>query len=99
MSNGQGSKIGEKLHLPVEMVEEDTGKEGLLMREDEKVTITLQKVRALTAPVVKGQEIGHISYAVGNQEWKRIRLVAAGEVEAVDLEWCLRKVLGKWMFE
>lgn len=99
VSNGQGSKIGEKLHLPVEMVEEDTGKEGLLMREDEKVTITLQKVRALTAPVVKGQEIGHISYAVGNQEWKRIRLVAAGEVEAVDLEWCLRKVLGKWMFE
>ncbi len=99
VSNGQGSKIGEKLQLPVEMVEEETGKEGLLMREDEKVTITLQKVRALTAPVVKGQEIGHISYAVGNQEWKRIRLVAAGEVEAVDLEWCLRKVLGKWMFE
>ncbi len=26
VSNGQGSKIGEKLHLPVEMVEEDTGK-------------------------------------------------------------------------
>lgn len=99
VSNGQGSKIGEKLQLPVEMVEEDTGKEGLLMREDEKVTITLQKVRALTAPVVKGQEIGHISYAVGNQEWKRIRLVTAGEIEAVDLEWCLRKVLGKWMFE
>lgn len=99
VSNGQGSKIGEKLQLPVEMVEEEAGKEGLLMREDEKVTITLQKVRALTAPVVKGQEIGHISYAVGNQEWKRIRLVTAGEIEAVDLKWCLRKVLGKWMFE
>ncbi len=99
VSNGQGSKIGEKLQLPVEMVQEETGKEGLLMREDEKVTITLQKVKALTAPVVKGQEIGHISYAVGNEEWKRIRLVTTGEIEAIDLDWCLRKVVGKWMFE
>ena len=36
VSNGQGSKIGEKLQLPVEMVEEDTGKEGLLVLPHEK---------------------------------------------------------------
>ena len=51
----------------------------------------------LYMPVRKGQTVGYISYAVGNQEWKRIRLVAAGEIEAVDLAWCVRRVLGKWM--
>lgn len=99
VSNGKGSRIGEKICLPVEIAPEISGTEGLLMREDEKVTITLQKVKGLTAPVMKGQEIGHISYAVGNEEWKRINLVTMGEIQAIDLEWCLRKVFGKWMIQ
>ncbi len=99
VSNGQGSHIGEKICLPVEIAPETSGTEGLLMREDEKVTITLQKVKGLTAPVMKGQEIGHISYAVGNEEWKRINLVTTGEIQAVDIEWCLRKVFEKWMIQ
>ncbi len=97
VSGGQGSRIGGLLYMPVETVADEAGVEGLLMHEDEKVTVTLQKVRELSAPVRKGQTVGYISYAVGNQEWKRIRLVAAGEIEAVDLAWCVRRVLGKWM--
>ncbi len=97
VSNGQGSYIGEKICLPVEIAPEASGTEGLLMREDEKVTITLQKVRGLSAPVMKGQEIGYVSYAVGNEEWKRINLVTTGEIEAVDMKWCLRKVFERWM--
>jgi len=99
VSNGQGDRIGEKICLPVEIAPEASGTEGLLMREEEKVTITLQKVKGLTAPVMKGQEIGHISYAVGNEEWKRINLVTTGEIQAVDMKWCLRKVFGKWMIQ
>ena len=97
VSGGQGSRIGGLLYMPVETAADEAGVEGLLMHEDEKVTVTLQKVRELSAPVRKGQTVGYISYAVGNQEWKRIRLVAAGEIEAVDLAWCVRRVLGKWM--
>lgn len=69
------------------------------MREDEKVTITLQKVKGLTAPVMKGQQIGYISYNVGNEEWKRINLVTTGEIDAIDMKWCLRQVFGKWMIQ
>lgn len=98
VSNGQGSRIGERMCVPVEIAEDVTGVEGLLMHEDEKVTITLQKVKELSAPVTEGQTIGYISYAVGNQEWKRLRIAAAGEIKAVDLEWCIRRVVGKWMF-
>lgn len=98
VSNGQGGRIGETLYVPVEVAGEGTGRDGLLMREDEKVTIRLQKVKALTAPVHKGEKIGYISYMVGNKEWKRVNLTAADGVEAVDLRWCMRQVFNKWMF-
>lgn len=100
VSGGQSDGIGGRMYVPVEIAADDTGKnelDGLLMHEDEKVTVTLQKVRELTAPVRKGQTIGFISYAVGNQEWKRIRIVTTGGVKAIDIEWCIRTVLGKWM--
>ena len=97
VSNGQGSRIGEQTYVPVELALEADGVEGLLMHEDEKVTVTLQKVKELTAPVGEGQTIGYISYAVGNREWKRMRLVTAGEIEAVDMKWCVRRVVEKWL--
>lgn len=97
VSNGQGSRIGERMHMPVKIAGDENGLEGLLMHEDEKVTITLQKVRELTAPVREGQTVGYLSYEVGSQEWKRVRLVAAGEIKAIDLNWCFRRVVEKWM--
>lgn len=96
VNNGQGSRIGAQIRVPVEISQEVAGVEGLLMHEDEKVTITLQKVKELTAPVREGQTVGYISYSVGNQEWKRMKLVAAGEIKAVDLKWCIQKVFEKW---
>ncbi|MDE7414734.1 MAG: D-alanyl-D-alanine carboxypeptidase [Lachnospiraceae bacterium] len=97
VSNGQSGRIGERMYVPVEIAADVTGVEGLLMHEDEKVTITLHKVKELTAPVREGQTIGYITYAVGSQEWKRMRLVAAGGIKAVDLKWCIQKVVEKWM--
>ncbi len=95
VSNAQNAGIGEKIDLEVEAAGSfDEG--GLLMREDEKVTVVLHKVKTLTAPVEKGKEIGHISYMVGNREWKRINLITAEEIEAIDFEWCIRQVFHKW---
>ncbi len=102
VSNGQTQKIGEKINMPVKIAVDKTSaetvSEGLLMREDEKVTIALQKVKALTAPVRKGQEIGYLSYMVGNQEWKRVCLVATEDIDAVDFGWCFQQVVQKWLF-
>ena len=53
VSNAQKAGIGEKIDLEVEAAGSfDEG--GLLMREDEKVTVVLHKVKTLTAPVRKG---------------------------------------------
>lgn len=99
VSNGQIGKIGEKIYMPVEIVPDgEYTNDGLLMREDEKVTVTLQKVKALTAPVQKGQTIGYLSYMVGNKEWKRVCLVTTEDISAVDFQWCVRQVVQKWLF-
>ena len=50
------------------------------------------------APVTAGQNVGYISYHVGNEEWKRVALVAAEEKEAIDFIWCLRQVVLYWAF-
>lgn len=97
VNNGQGSMIGGRILVPVEVSRDMTGVGGLLMHEDEKVTVTLQKVRELTAPVREGQTVGYVSYVVGNREWKRIRLVASGEIKAIDLKWCVCRVVEKWL--
>lgn len=94
--NAQGGDIGETVYLEVN-AQEAFSKDGLLMREDEKITVTLHKVKTLSAPVKEGQEIGHISYMVDNQEWKRVTLVTAADIKAVDFAWCIRQVLRKWL--
>lgn len=98
VKNAQSDAIGENVYVRVEAVEqEDDGSQGgLLMREDEKVTVTLHKVKALTAPIPKGFEIGYVSYMADNEEWKRVRLVTADKIEEIDLNWCIRQVLSRW---
>ena len=97
VSNGQSSRIGGRMCVPVEIAADAAGVEGLLMHEDEEVAITLQKVREFTAPVRQGQTVGYIGYVIGSREWKRLRLVAAADMKAIDLKWCVRRVLEKWL--
>lgn len=73
-----------------------SGVEGLLMKDDEKITVTLHKVRELSAPVRKGQRVGYISYILGNTEWKRIYVVTEEEKDSVDFNWYMKKVFEKW---
>ncbi len=70
--------------------------EGLLMNREEKITVTLHKVKGLSAPVEKGQKVGYLSYRVGDEEWKRVDLVAAQGKEAIDFAWCMKMVFEKW---
>lgn len=100
VTGAKGEKIGGMETVKVEMAEPQDGllcqTDGLLMSGEEKITVTLYKVKGLSAPVSKGQKVGHISYKVGDEEWKRVELVAAQGKEAVDFLWCLKMVFEKW---
>lgn len=100
VTGAKGEKIGcvESVRVEAAETQDDTVRqiEGLLMRDEEKITVTLHKVKGLSAPVDKGQKVGHISYKVGDEEWKRVELVAAQGKEAIDFAWCLKMVFEKW---
>lgn len=99
VTGAKSDKIGGVETVPVEAAEMRDASdyvEGLLMNGEEKITVTLHKVKGLSAPVDKGQKVGHISYQVGDEEWKRVELVAAQGKEAIDFAWCLKMVFGKW---
>ena len=98
VKNAQGNEIGEDVYVKIRAVtqEGDLARDGLLMRDDEKITVTLHKVKSLTAPVPKGLEIGTVSYLTDNEEWKRVSLVTDEEIKRIDMGWCIRRVLERW---
>lgn len=100
VSGAKSDKIGGSESVSVELIEPQDGSEagidGLLMNGEEKITITLHKVRGLSAPVTEGQKVGHISYMVGDTEWKRVDIVASQKKEAIDFLWCLKIICEKW---
>lgn len=102
VNGAQSQNIGGEEYTAVGLLgEQNDGKsanyEGLLMAEDEKITVTLHKKKELTAPVAAGESVGYISYSVGNAEWKRVEIVTLEDKKAIDFEWCLRQILGYWM--
>ena len=92
----QNDALTEEVLLPVEPDPETEGVEGLLMGPDENVEILYRKEQYLTAPVEAGECVGEISYLVDGRVWRRERLIAAKDVEAIDFVWCGRQIL--WRF-
>lgn len=89
--------LTEEVLLPVEPDPEAEGVDGLLMRSDENVEILYRKEQYLTAPVEAGEYVGEISYLVDGRVWRRERLIAAKDVEAIDLLWCGRQILLRFL--
>ena len=93
----QNDALTEEVLLPVEPDPETEGVEGLLMGPDENVEILYRKEQYLTAPVEAGECVGEISYLVDGRVWRRERLIAAKDVEAIDFVWCGRQILLRFL--
>ena len=97
VTEAQNSELTGEVQLAVELDPEAEGAEGLLMRADEKVEILYRKEKELKAPVKEGTTVGEICYLVDGEIWRRERLYAAWTVEAVDLSWCGRQILKRFL--
>lgn len=75
----------------------ETWKEGLLLRADEKIRVECRVADELKAPVKKGTEVGYIEYLVDDIVYKRESIVTMSDLAAVDLEWCARQVLRRFL--
>ena len=99
VTEAQNDALTGEVQLPVEMDPEAEGAEGLLMRADEKVEILYRKEKELQAPVTAGETVGEICYVVDGEIWRRERLYAGESVSAIDLFWCGRQILERFLIE
>ncbi len=70
--------------------------EGILLAPDEKIEVKYQVVKALKAPVQKGDVVGTITYEVNGVVYKREDVVTDAGIEKIDLEWCMEQVFSKF---
>lgn len=72
-------------------------KDGLLLREDEEIRVEYSVKELLTAPVESGMIVGTVDYLVGDTIYKRENIVTADSVMPVDLKWCGRQVIQRFL--
>lgn len=97
VADAQNDGLDREILLSVEMDPETEGAEGLLMRPEEKVEILYRKEKELKAPVTEGDTVGEICYLVDGEIWRRERLRAAESAEEVDLSWCGRQIILRFL--
>lgn len=101
VNGAKGKDIGEAVYSQVKLSDESKfGNEktdGLLMNNDEKITVVLKRKNEVNAPVKEGEVIGYISYYIENKEWRRTELVIGENKEKIDFKWCIKQILCHWL--
>ena len=89
---GQGDGIGKEAFVTPELSESE-GYSQLLLAADEQIVIRYEINGHLTAPVAEGEEIGTITYMLGDEAVRTWRITAGCGVEKIDFRWCFSQVL------
>lgn len=92
VEDGQADRIGGEARVVPELSEYE-GYRQLLLREEEQVVIRYELKKKLTAPVAEGEEIGRITYLLGDEVIRECRICAKNGVERIDFPWCFAQVL------
>lgn len=69
------------------------GYSRLLLAADEQIVIRYEIRDHLTAPVAEGEEIGKITYLLGDETVRECRITAGCGVEKIDFSWCLSRLM------
>lgn len=97
VSNAQNERLEREIPLSIMMNPEAEGMEGILMRPEEKVEILYRKEKQLTAPVKQGETVGEICYLVDGEIYRREKIVAGENADAVDPAWCFRQIRDRFL--
>ena len=97
VNGGRTKVLGEKAYVEVEKALGGKGREQLLLREEEQVTVEIKLKKELTAPVEEGTVIGNVYYAVDDVVYRIEDIVTAEAVEEVNQEWCFEQVLQRFL--
>lgn len=93
--NGKTETLEGNISVPV-TIREGEGMEGLLLSEEEKITLYWEMKEYLHAPVYAGEEVGFIQYRVGDTLLREDKIYLTQSVEKIDFGWCLLKVFERF---
>ncbi len=106
VENGQTQRVGQQAYVTIERVAAEPERllfgeaDGVLLSDTEEIEVQCQVLPYLTAPVIKGDVIGTITYSVKGECYQKEEIVIGASVEAIDFEWCLQRImedyLGVW---
>ncbi len=97
VQNGQGRFFGDRVYVTPKIRGDKTGI-GLLLSDEEQITVQHEIKKQLTAPVQEGEVIGKIQYTAVGQELYTEEIVLAESVDEIDYEWCFMRILHKFLF-
>ena len=99
VAEGQTQRIGGKVFARVTIAGKKGEKEpeGLLLSEKERIEVKKEIKESLTAPVNAGEEVGTISYMVGDEVYGVDYIVTKERIDAIDFKWCFTKILENYM--
>lgn len=98
---GQTKELGEQSTVLVTADEKrntDT-EEGLLVNEDETISLVYEIKDILNAPVTKGDVVGCVRYMLNQEEIKSVDIVAQNDVPKIDLNWCINKIVHLFLIQ
>ena len=94
---GQTEGLDDSIAVPVE-IQKGEGEEGVLLSEQEEITVYWETKESLRAPVAFGSEVGFVRYMVGNTVLREDKIITVQSVEKIDYLWCLKKIFEKYIF-
>lgn len=98
VKHAKTKKLGQEKELLVEMAN-DIAEEAVLLKADETINVQIEKIEQIEAPVENGTVIGRLVYMIGEEEWKSVDLLVMGDVEQIDLNWCIAQVVKSWLID
>jgi len=76
-----------------------SGDLNLLLGKDEKVHIEYNLPEYLTAPVIKGQQVGSAKYYINGNLYTEIPIYTTDESKKIDFNFCLIKIIKLWSLQ
>lgn len=70
----------------------------VLLKEGEKVTYHVQMKKTLTAPVKKNEQIGKITFSLGEWVLDEFPIVSNRNIVKITYNWCVDKVFHDFFY-
>lgn len=78
-------------------VPEDEQSLPILLRQDEEVEVIYQGRESLPAPVTAGEQVGKVTYRLGDLVLAEYPVLLTDSVEKLDFTWCLLRTVERYL--